>query len=214
MLNLEPTDSAAITRYPHPTHKSLLSREEKISAIADHFAHILEILGLDITDASLRKTPERVAHMYVDELFSGLDPKAFPEISYLDNDLIEKTEGMIVITDIPIKSICEHHFVPIIGKATVAYIPKDKILGLSKINRVVDYFSRRPQLQERLTVQIADCLKILLDIQDVAVQITAEHFCVTIRGIQHPTSRTHTCVLHGHFKQDPIIRERFFRPLV
>ena len=180
-------------------------------AIAEHFKKIMQILDLDLEDPSLKKTPERFAHMYIEELFWGLDPLAFPEISYIDNHVMESTEGMVLVKDIPIKSICEHHFVPIIGMAKVGYIPKDKILGLSKINRIVDYFCRRPQLQERLTAQIADSLSILLDTEDIAISMQAEHFCVTLRGIQHSTSRTHTAVLRGRFKEDPLLKEPFLR---
>jgi GTP cyclohydrolase I len=205
MLQLESLQQAAITHHPHPIIPSCLTKEQKIEAIAQHFRKIMEILGLDLSDASLNNTPERFAHMYIEEFFWGLDIDAFPAISYLDNDMMEKTEGMVSITDIPVKSICEHHFVPIIGKASVSYVPKDKILGISKINRIVDYFCRRPQLQERLTTQIADSLSILLVTEDVAVRIEAEHFCVTLRGIQHPTSRTHTSVLRGRFKTEDFV---------
>ncbi|HEY2810622.1 MAG TPA: GTP cyclohydrolase I FolE [Rhabdochlamydiaceae bacterium] len=204
MIHLDHAQDAAITHHPHPQIVNSLSREEKIAAITEHFSRIMEILGLDLSHASLAKTPERVAHMYIDELFWGLDLDAFPDISYLENDLMENPAGMIVVKDIPIKSICEHHFVPILGSARIAYIPAGKILGLSKINRIVDYFCRRPQLQERLTAQIADALSIVLETEDVAVSIEAEHLCVTFRGIEHPTSRTHSSVLRGKFKKDPL----------
>lgn len=201
MYLLEKTLEAAITHHPHLLLPCTRTKEEKIAAIAHHFKQIMEILQLDVTEPSLCKTPERFAEMYVNELFSGLDTEAFPDISYVDNDMMEKAEGMVLIKDIPIKSMCEHHFVPIIGTAQVAYIPSTTILGLSKINRVVDYFCRRPQLQERLTAQIADALSILLDTQDVSVSIEAEHFCVSLRGVQHPTSRTHTFISRGRIKE-------------
>lgn len=200
-------EEAAITHHPHPLLPSSLTKEQKITAIAHHFRQIMQVLQLDLSEPSLHNTPERFARMYVDELFSGLDTDAFPDITYLDNDVMEQSEGFILIKDIPIKSMCEHHFVPIIGTAHVAYIPADTLLGLSKINRIVDYFCRRPQLQERLTAQIADALSILLGTEDVAITIQAEHFCVTLRGIQHPTSRTHTFVQRGRFKDEPLFKE-------
>jgi GTP cyclohydrolase IA len=199
----EQLEEAATTYHPHPLLPSTLTKEEKIAAIAHHFKQIMQILDLDLSEPSLRSTPERFARMYVEELFSGLDTKAFPDITYLDNDMMENAEGVVWIKDIPVKSMCEHHFVPIIGTADCAYIPSRTVLGLSKINRIVDYFCRRPQLQERLTAQIADALSIVLGTEDVAVNIKAEHFCVTLRGVQHPTSRTHTSVKRGRFKNLP-----------
>ena len=204
---LERIEEAATTHHPHPLVPSSLTKEEKVTAIAHHFRQIMHILQLDLSEPSLNKTPERFAHMYVDELFWGLDTDAFPDVTYMDNDVMERAEGIVVIKDIPIKSMCEHHFVPIIGTAHVAYVPGEIILGLSKINRIVDYFCRRPQLQERLTTQIADALSILLGINDIAVTIQAEHFCVTLRGIQHPTTRTQTIVSRGHFKDTPLFRD-------
>lgn len=202
MLHLsEQLEEAATTHHPHPLLPSTLTKEEKIAAIAHHFKEIMQILDLDLSEPSLRNTPERFARMYVEELFSGLDTKNFPEITYLDNDMMENAEGVVWIKDIPVKSMCEHHFVPIIGTADCAYIPSGTVLGLSKINRIVDYFCRRPQLQERLTAQIADALSIILGTEDVAVNIQAEHFCVTLRGVQHPTSRTHTSVKRGRLKK-------------
>lgn len=202
MLHLsEQLEEAATTHHPHPLLPSTLTKEEKIAAIAHHFKQIMQILDLDLSEPSLRNTPERFARMYVEELFSGLDTKNFPDITYLDNDMMENAEGVVWIKDIPVKSMCEHHFVPIIGTADCAYIPSGTVLGLSKINRIVDYFCRRPQLQERLTAQIADALSIILGTEDVAVNIQAEHFCVTLRGVQHPTSRTHTSVKRGRFKK-------------
>jgi len=186
-------------------HKVELSKEEKIQTIAHHFGQIMQALDLDLTDASLRDTPERFAQMYVEELFWGLDPDAFPPMHTFENDAMPEGEGVICIKEIPIKSMCEHHFVPIIGTAAVAYIPTTHILGLSKINRLVDYYCRRPQLQERLTAQIADALSRVLSIQDVAVALHAEHFCVTLRGVEHPTTRTSTQVLRGRFQDEPYL---------
>jgi len=182
-----------------------LSRDEKIQTIAYHFRKIMETLELDLSDPSLENTPERVARMYVDELFSGLDPLAFPDMHSFENCAMQQSdgEGVICIKDIPVKSICEHHFVPIIGSASIAYIPNYTILGLSKINRLVDYFCRRPQLQERLTAQCADALSSVLSTPDVAVCIHAEHFCVTLRGVEHPTTRTYTQILRGRFQNEP-----------
>jgi len=200
-------EDAAITQHPHRRIPSSLTKEQKAERIAHHFRAIMQILELDLSDPSLHNTPERFAHMYMNELFWGLDTTLFPDVSYLDNDMMQKQDnGIVLIQDIPIKSTCEHHFVPIIGTAKVAYIPGDKILGLSKINRIVDYFCRRPQLQERLTAQIADALSILLNTEDVAVHIEAEHFCVTLRGVEHPSSRTHTFVSRGKFKEDLFFR--------
>jgi GTP cyclohydrolase IA len=212
MNQMEMIEEAAITHHPTPALSPFpaLTNEEKIATIADAFRKILEALELDPADPSLSETPRRVAKMYVEELFSGLDPKRFPEIRYLENEFIEPSEGMILVENISVKSICEHHFVPFIGKATVAYLPRRKILGLSKINRIVDYFCRRPQLQERLTVQIADSLSILLDTPDVAVAIKAEHFCVSMRGIRDESSLTETHVCRGQFQHVNYLRDRFF----
>lgn len=204
---LEHIEEAATTHHPHSLIPSSLTKEQKIEAIAHHFRQIMHILQLDLSEPSLHNTPERFARMYVDELFWGLDIDAFPEITYLDNEMMGQAEGIVLIKDIPVKSTCEHHFVPIIGTAHVAYIPANTILGLSKINRIVDYFCRRPQLQERLTAQIADALSTLLGTEDISIAIQAEHFCVTLRGIEHPTSRTHTIVSRGRFKDDPVFRD-------
>lgn len=203
---LKDIEEAALTHHPHPllSPTPSLTVEEKISTIAHHFKMIMQALELDLSDESLKDTPNRFARMYVEELFWGLDANAFPDVSYLDNQELQKEKSMVLIKDIPIKSICEHHFVPIIGMAKIAYVPKEKILGLSKINRIVDYFCRRPQLQERLTAQIADSLSMVLSTEDIAIGIEAEHFCITLRGIQHPTSRTYTHVLRGCFKDNPL----------
>ena len=154
-----------------------LSDRMKIMRIAKHMRSIMLTLGLDLEDDSLKDTPKRIAKMYVQELFRGLSPDAFPKITCIENKM--KSDEMISVSSIRVLSVCEHHFVTIDGFATVAYIPRDKIIGLSKINRIVRYFAERPQVQERLTKQIADCLSRILDTQDVAVHIKAKHYCVS-----------------------------------
>jgi len=177
-----------------------LSDEEKIEIIARHFNGIMETLGLDLSDDSLKDTPNRVAKMYVKEIFSGLNPKNIPSISLFENTY-HYTE-MLIEKDITLFSYCEHHFVPIIGKAHVAYIPAKKVIGLSKINRLVQYYSKRPQVQERLTIQIAEGLKEVLQTEDVAVKIEASHLCVASRGIKDTQSSTTTTAFFGRFQQE------------
>ena len=170
----------------------------KIKQIEGHFAEIMQILGLDLTDDSLMGTPHRVAKMFVKEVFSGLDPLNKPAPT-----LFENTYGyheMIIEKDITLFSYCEHHFVPIIGTVHVAYIPKDHVIGLSKINRLVQYYAKRPQVQERLTMQIAEGLREALQSDDVAVRIEAKHLCVASRGIKDTTSSTTTVHFTGQFK--------------
>lgn len=185
-----------------------MSDEEKMKIIATHFREIMHTLGLDLTDDSLKGTPERVAKMYVKEIFSGLNPENKPSISLFDNKY--KYNEMLIEKNITLYSNCEHHFVPIVGKAHVAYISNGKVIGLSKINRIVQYFSRRPQVQERLTMQIAQELKNILQTEDVAVVIDAKHLCVSSRGIQDDTSATITSHFSGKFLQDKT-REEFLR---
>ncbi|MEY4141050.1 MAG: cyclohydrolase FolE [Bacteroidota bacterium] len=175
----------------------LLSDEEKIDAIALHFGKIMDLLGLDRTDDSLQGTPKRVAKMYVKEIFSGLNPANFPDIKLFENKY--KYQEMLVEKNILFYSNCEHHFVPIIGKAHVAYISSGKVIGLSKINRIVQHFAKRPQVQERLTVQIADALKKALETNDVAVVIDATHLCVSSRGVKDVNSSTVTSHFSGNF---------------
>lgn len=170
---------------------------EKINVIAFHFHKIMEALGLDLEDDSLRDTPSRVANMYVKEIFSGLEPNNFPAISVFDNTY--RYNEMLIERDIQVYSYCEHHFVPIVGKAHVAYFPSDKVIGLSKLNRVVKYFSRRPQVQERLTMDIANSLKEILQTEDIAVMIEAKHFCVAAREIEDSNSATVTSHFGGRF---------------
>jgi len=177
----------------------LLSDEQKMFHIEDKFREILNVLGLDLKDDSLSGTPKRVAKMFVKEIFSGLNPANKPKISLFENKF--KYGEMLVEKNINVNSTCEHHFLPIVGKAHVAYVPSGRVIGLSKINRVVDYFARRPQVQERLTVQIANELKHILKTEDVAVVIEAKHFCVSSRGIQDENSSTLSAEYCGVFKE-------------
>ncbi|KYG70362.1 GTP cyclohydrolase [Bdellovibrio bacteriovorus] len=194
---------------PTPMIHNGLSNEEKIEKITEKFVDIMETLGLDLADDSLRETPRRVAKMYVNEVFSGLDPKKFPKMTVIENKM--NYDQMIVVQNISCLSFCEHHFLPIDGFATVAYIPSKKVIGLSKINRIVQYFGRRPQVQERLTKQIADCLQYILGTEHVAVHINAKHYCVVMRGIEDTGSTTSTADLRGHFKTRMETREEFLQ---
>jgi GTP cyclohydrolase I len=181
---------------------------EKMTVIEDKFRDIMETMGLDLTDDSLQGTPHRVAKMFVQEIFYGLNPDNKPAISVFDNKF--KYNEMLVEKDINLNSFCEHHFLPIVGKAHVGYISSGQVIGLSKINRIVDYFARRPQVQERLTVQIANELKKVLKTEDVAVVIDAKHMCVSCRGIQDESSTTVTAEYGGRFKEKSV-REEFLR---
>ncbi|WP_415063216.1 GTP cyclohydrolase I FolE [Bdellovibrio sp.] len=194
---------------PTPMIENGLTNEEKIEKISEKFSDIMETLGLDLSDDSLRETPRRVAKMYVNEVFGGLDAKKFPKMTVIDNKM--NYDQMIVVQSITCLSFCEHHFLPIHGHATVAYIPNKKVIGLSKINRVVQYFSRRPQVQERLTKQIADCLQYILETEHVAVHINASHYCVIMRGIEDTGSTTSTADLRGHFKTRLETRDEFLQ---
>ena len=169
----------------------------KIDTIRYHFQKIMEAMNLDMADDSLKDTPLRLAEMYVKEIFSGLDPDSFPKISVFENTYGYKE--MLVERNIEVYSFCEHHFLPFIGKAQVAYFPSDKVIGLSKLNRIVKHFSRRPQVQERLTMDIANCLKEILQTEDVAVMIEAKHLCVAARGVEDEHSTTVTNHLAGKF---------------
>jgi GTP cyclohydrolase I len=192
---------------PTPMVENGLSDEKKIEIIAEHFKGILTTLGLDLTNDSLQASPQRIAKMYVNEVFRGLNPAHFPKITAIENDM--GYDQMVVVRDVTVISTCEHHFVTIDGRATIAYIPKLKVVGLSKINRIADFFSRRPQVQERLTKQIADCLEHVLDTEDVAVHMSAKHYCVISRGIEDHASVTATSDLRGAFKDDPRTRTEF-----
>lgn len=184
------------------------SDEEKMVIIEDRFREIMEVMGLDLTDDSLRGTPHRVAKMFVKEVFYGLNPANKPKISVFENKF--KYGEMLVEKNINMNSTCEHHFLPIVGKAHVAYISNGEVIGLSKINRIVDYYARRPQVQERLTVQIAKELKAILKTDDVAVVIDAKHMCVSSRGIQDESSSTVTAEYSGRFKERGT-REEFLK---
>lgn len=192
-----------------PQNENSLSRTEKIDLIARSFQETMKVLGLDLKDDSLMDTPNRIAKMYVNEIFWGLDYSAFPKCTAVDNKM--KYENMIVETNISVQSNCEHHFVVIDGLATVAYIPNKKVLGLSKINRVVEYFSKRPQIQERLTEQIYHALSYILETPDVAVLVNAQHYCVKSRGVEDTGSSTVTSRLGGAFFDDEKTRSEFMQ---
>lgn len=195
---------------PSPHHEdSEFSSDEKVEKIKDHFTEIMKILGLDLTDDSLKDTPKRVAKMYVNEIFKGLNTANFPKITTIENKM--QYDQMIAVKNIDLISYCEHHFQTIQGNATIAYIPSKKVIGLSKINRIVDFFSRRPQVQERLTKQIADCLEYVLETPNVAVFINAKHFCVIARGIEDANSTTITTDLRGDFKTRAETRKEFLQ---
>lgn len=182
-----------------------ISDAEKKEKIAGLFEQIMDVMGLDLTDDSLRGTPQRVAKMYIDEIFSGLNPKNKPKVALFDNKY--KYNQMLVEKNITFYSNCEHHFVPIIGKAHIAYISSGKVIGLSKLNRIVQYYAKRPQVQERLTNQIATELKSILNTEDVAVIIDAKHLCVSSRGIKDDTSATVTSYYGGVFNEPHKIAE-------
>jgi GTP cyclohydrolase I len=192
-----------------PTTPNKLIRTDKIHIIEGHFKAIMETLGLDLTDDSLMDTPKRVAKMYVNEIFWGLDYEAFPKCTTVDNKM--KYNEMVCERNVSVQSNCEHHCVVIDGLATVAYVPKDKVLGLSKINRIVEYFSKRPQIQERLTEQVFHTLQFILETEDVAVMIDAQHYCVKSRGVEDTGSSTVTTRLGGGFKTDIAARAEFYQ---
>ncbi|NIK72937.1 GTP cyclohydrolase I [Thermonema lapsum] len=179
--------------------------ELKMELIEKHFREIMYILGLDLSDDSLSGTPRRVAKMFVKEIFSGLNPKNKPQVTLFENKY--RYNEMLVEKDITFYSFCEHHFVPIWGKAHVAYISSGKVIGLSKLNRIVQYYARRPQVQERMTVQIAKELKEVLETEDVAVLLDAKHMCVAARGVQDTTSSTVTAYYGGRFKNEATKQE-------
>ncbi|MFN2289336.1 MAG: GTP cyclohydrolase I FolE [Chromatocurvus sp.] len=184
-----------------------LDRDQKYARLRDAFTDITQTLGLDLQDDSLSETPHRIAKMYVDEIFSGLDYTNFPSIAVIENKM--QVEEMVCIDSIDLVSTCEHHFVTIDGSAKVAYIPGNRIIGLSKINRIVRFFARRPQVQERLTQQILVALQTLLETEDVAVTVNAVHYCVKSRGVMDSNSTTRTTALGGAFKSDLSTRGEF-----
>jgi GTP cyclohydrolase I len=178
----------------------VLTDAEKMQQIEEHFSSIMNIMGLDLNDDSLKGTPKRVAKMYIKEIFSGLNPANKPSMALFENKY--KYNEMLVEKNISFYSNCEHHFVPIIGKAHVAYISNGKVIGLSKLNRLVEYFAKRPQVQERLTMQIGKDLQNILGTEDVAIVIDAKHLCVASRGVEDDTSSTITAFYGGAFKEE------------
>lgn len=201
MLQLEKTSiEESVIDVPRSDYANTLTDNEKIRKIEYHFAKIMDTLGLDLEDDSLKDTPRRVAKMYVKEIFSGLNSENEPSISLFENKY--NYNKMLVEKDITLYSNCEHHFVPIIGKVHIAYIPKQEVIGLSKLNRLVDFYARRPQVQERLTIQIADALKKILKHDDVAVVIEADHMCVASRGIKDTNSSTISAIYSGKFEDE------------
>jgi GTP cyclohydrolase I len=193
-----------------PMIEGRLNSRQKYERIRLLMTDVMETLGLDLADDSLAETPHRIAKMYVHEIFSGLDYSQFPRLSLIENKM--GANEMVKIREIDLTSTCEHHFVTIDGTAKVAYIPRDKIIGLSKINRIVRFFGQRPQVQERLTRQILVALQALLDTQDVAVSIDATHYCVKSRGVMDTNSQTSTTALGGCFKENIHTRAEFLNP--
>lgn len=214
-LPLTVVKEACKTRFPSPISQNApsLSNHEKIAFIADKFREIMQVLGLDLSDDSLQHTPERVAKMYVEEIFSGLDPATFPEVSFFEDRFQHGERSNMVFVKVTFCSFCEHHFVPMNGTACVAYLPNGKLIGLSKIPRIVRFFAKRPQVQERLTAQIADALSILTGSEHVAASLCAEHQCMIARGIESENSHAITNVLRGKFDTDPALRKEFFDSL-
>lgn len=183
------------------------NKTQALPFIEAKMSDVLDQLGLDVQDESISDTPRRVAKMYVNELFTGLDSENFPKCTTTENNF--KTNEMVLESGITVHSLCEHHFQAIIGTATVAYIPKDKLLGLSKLNRVVHFFARRPQVQERLTMQIYEALKFILGTDDIAVVVKAAHMCVKLRGVQDNDCLTATSKMGGKFMDNPSLRSEF-----
>jgi len=201
-------ENHSLTSFENPLRADAfeLSNEQKIRIIEDHFSQIMRTLGLDMTDDSLRGTPKRVAKMMVQELFEGLDPKNHPSMSTFENKY--QYGEMLVEKNIVVYSTCEHHFLPIVGRAHIAYISTGKVIGLSKMNRIVDYFAKRPQVQERMTKQIVKALQIALETEDVACVVDAKHLCVNSRGIRDIDSSTVTAEYGGNF-QNPAVKNEF-----
>ena len=185
-----------------------VENKKKINILEDAFTTIWKTVGMDLNDDSLQETPNRMAKMYINEIYFGLKEENFPKCTTVNNKM--KYNEMVVERNVSVQSNCEHHGVIIDGLATVAYVPKDRVLGLSKINRIVEYFSKRPQIQERLTEQIFHTLQYILDTEDVAVMIDAQHYCVKSRGVEDTGSSTVTSRLGGGFKSDPAVRNEFY----
>ncbi|NWF88296.1 MAG: GTP cyclohydrolase I FolE [Ignavibacteriaceae bacterium] len=210
LVNIYESDehaSSAVLETPLRKDAFKIDDDLKIELIEKNFKEIMHILGLDLNDDSLKDTPRRVAKMYVKEFFSGLNPESKPSVTLFENKY--KFNQMVVERDITLYSTCEHHFVPIIGKAHVAYFSSGKVIGLSKLNRIVQYYAKRPQVQERLTMQIAAELKELLQTEDIAVIIDADHLCVSSRGIQDVNSSTFTSSFNGRFNNSETKNEFF-----
>ncbi|MEZ9369379.1 GTP cyclohydrolase I FolE [Shewanella sp. 10N.286.51.B2] len=191
-----------------PVVENDMTNEQKVARIQGLMTEVISTLGLDLTDDSLCETPHRIAKMYVNEIFSGLDYNHFPKVTQIDNKM--GVDEMVKVSDISVVSTCEHHFITIDGVANVAYVPGRKIIGLSKINRIVKFFAQRPQVQERLTQQVLVALQTLLETDDVAISINATHYCVKSRGIMDTQSYTKTSALGGCFKANPASRAEFF----
>ncbi|WP_373943084.1 GTP cyclohydrolase I FolE [Vibrio chagasii] len=192
-----------------PMTASEMNSDQKYNRIKGLLTEVVSTLGLDLTDDSVAETPHRIAKMYVHEIFSGLDYNNFPKISVIENKM--SVDEMVKVSDIDLTSTCEHHFITIDGLAQVAYIPESKILGLSKINRIVRFFAQRPQVQERLTQQILIAIQTLVETENVAVTIKATHYCVKSRGVMDANSETTTTALGGIFKTNPQTRAEFLR---
>jgi len=192
-----------------PIHPNNLSRSEKIDQIEKLAAEMHKVLGLDLNDDSLAETPKRIAKMMVNEIYWGLDAEAFPKCTTVENKM--GYDEMVVEQNITVYSDCEHHWRPIVGTATIAYIPDKKVLGLSKMPRIVEYFARRPQIQERLTEQVYHALEYILETSNIAVSITAQHLCVSQRGVEDSSASTVTNKLGGVFKEDPATRQEFMQ---
>ena len=194
-----------------PMTESEVTDENKRKVVKNAVTDIMTVLGLDLSDDSLAETPKRISKMYVDELYAGLDYENFPKITTIENKM--EYDTMLLERHIAVKSTCEHHFVAFMGEAFVAYIPNEKVIGLSKINRIVEFFSRRPQVQERLTEQIFHTLCYLLETENVAVVIKAAHFCVKLRGVEDVNSDTITSRLGGAFLEKEKLRDEFYQAI-
>ena len=194
-----------------PMTESEITDEDKRKVIKNAVTDIMTVLGLDLSDDSLAETPKRISKMYVDELYAGLDYENFPKITTIETKM--EYDTMLLERHIAVKSTCEHHFVAFMGEAFVAYIPNEKVIGLSKINRIVEFFSRRPQVQERLTEQIFHTLCYLLETENVAVVIKAAHFCVKLRGVEDVNSDTITSRLGGAFLEKEKLRDEFYQAI-
>lgn len=194
-----------------PMKGTIGTYDEKFSIIKESIKGIMETLGLDLSDDSLSETPKRVTKMYLNEVFWGLDYRNFPKITTIENKM--QYENMLLERHIKVMSQCEHHFIPMMGEAFIAYLPDKKVIGLSKINRIVEFFSRRPQVQERLTEQIFHTLCLILETEDVAVIIKAEHTCVKLRGVEDVNSDTITSRLGGKFLEGAALRNEFYQSI-